>query len=226
MTEFVIDKLVLPQALNAWNKSPKTFKSLAGMAEAFWGVSAEVFTAAFHNQRAQAQREAGFATLLDTVSKVNVTKGILNTLEIGQAWIVENTIQEVKDSAGVVTTKGFTPKLSWSIEYTPKSDEDSSGLAWNASAKLVCSIGAKRRGTRAVKEGDKKGRISAFVAWDKHGSKGENADTFQIEKVEGGYKVDGRIVAKGGLTKFLLSVHGDSKTIRKMKEYPEMKLGE
>lgn len=218
MTDFSIPNDVLPQALKAWNDSPKTFKSMAAMAPTFFGVDSDTFTTAFHKVRADVARAEGFKTLTDTVGKVNVTKGILNTLAIGQEWIEENTILEVKDSEGKVTTPGFVPKLSWSIEYTPSNGEDSKPVA-----KLVCSIGAAKRTRRVSKEGDKRGRISAFVAWDKTGK--VQGDTFKIEKTSGGYKVDGRFVGKGKLTGFLLKVYPNSKTIEKMKQYPEMNIG-
>lgn len=218
MFNFQIPSDVLPQALKAYNDSPKTFKAMANMAPTFFGVDSDTFTKAFHKVRADASRAEGFKTLSETVAKAGITKGILNVLAQGQAWVEENTIQEVKDKDDNITTAGFVPKLSWSIDYVPANGEDSKAVA-----KLVCSIGAARRPRRVSKEGDKKGRISAYVAWDKTGK--VQGDTFNIVKCDGGYKVDGRFVNKGKLTGFLLSVHPNSKTIEKMKQYPEMNIG-
>lgn len=218
MSNFQIPSDVLPQALKAYNDSPKSFKSMAAMAPTFFGVDSDTFTKAFHKVRADVARQEGFKTLSEAVGKAGITKGLMNILAQGQTWIEENTILEVKDSADKVITAGFVPRLSWAIEYTPSNGEDSKAVA-----KLICSIGGAKRTRRVSKEGDKKGRISAYVAWDKTGR--DQGDTFKIEKCTGGYKVDGRFVAKGKLTGFLLKVYPNSKTIEKMKQYPEMNIG-
>lgn len=214
-------------------KGADAFDAYAVMVPKVCGGTEDEFRTAFADFRAAAERGISLKSIEKDLAAFKVTKSIIKELAKGHAHITKFTITEEKDDDGKITTPGFTPKLTYVLEYIPEVEEvknDKDEITTEAvAASAIIKVIAGKVSTRSVGKGEKKGRVSAFVAWEKTGKK--QGDTFVILKTKGsdgkvdGYKVDGRFVGKGKLTKFLLDVHPNSKTIAHMRSYPEMKIG-
>jgi len=217
--DYTIDEKVLPQALEAFNAGKESFEGFCAAAKILYRVEPEIFKAAFAKQRIGAARDAGFVALQKQAAGKTVTKPILALLELGAKFVTDHTIHEVKKGEEIVVA-GYTPKVSFVVELIPGVD----GKPAKGAIQVV--LGAIR--TRASKGGTKSpnSRISAFVAWDKTGSK--KGDKFKVVKVKdsngklSGYKVDGRIVKKGGLTDYLVKMYPNSATVQKLRDYGQV----
>lgn len=210
------------------------FDAYADIVPDVCGGTKEEFLAAFADFRLAAERDISLKTIEKDVIAYKVPKSLITKLAKGQDHIAQFTITEVKDSDGKITTPGFAPKLMYVLEFIAEVEEvknakgeiTTEAKAANAILKVISG----KVTTRTTGKGDKKGRISAFIAWKNTGKK--QGDTFVIVPTKGsdgkvdGYKVDGRFVAFRKLTSFLLAVYPDSHTIAHMKSYPDMKIGE
>lgn len=206
---FQIPDSILPQALAAYEKGEKDFSAFAAVASGMFGhKDSATFVAAFHKVRAEAKRNADFATLAEKVGAYKVPKSLATLVKLGQAFVTAHSVAEEKEG-DTVKVPGFTPRVVFTVEYDAEKDT------------ATVSVTQGKVTTRASK-GDKPGsnsRVSAYTAW-KRGAK--SGDSFKVVKVDGGYKVDGRFVpsrANGGLAAFVLKVHPTTKTAEILKQY-------
>lgn len=213
-------------AMTKFDEGTEAFDAYASLVPQVCGGTETDFRSAFEAFRQSALRTESLKVIEKDADSYKVPKSLISRLAKGHAYISEFTISEVKDDDGKVITPAFTPKLTYIIEYIPATGEGDDAKPESAKLRVI----AGKVSTRSVGKGEKKGRISAFVAWDKTGK--AQGDTFVIIKTKGndgkvdGYKVDGRFVGKGKLTQFLLKMHPNSKTVAHMRTYPELKLGE
>jgi len=193
------------------------------------GTEAE-FRSAFAMFRQKAERDVSIKSIEKDLTSYKVPVSIVKKLAKGNDHITKFTVAPIKDAEGKVTTPGYTPKLTYVVEFIPGTEEKKNddgeviAPAKADSAKLKLIVG--KVSTRSTGSGTKKGRISMLNAW-KFGKK--KGDKFKLEACDGGTKYYaegdtlGRFVKKGELTGYLKRVEGDSETIKHAASYDGMK---
>lgn len=219
---------ILPIALKRFAKGKDAFDKYCGGVAQMYDCDESVFRAYFVTAQMTAARDSDFATFSKRVDGWRATKSLVAILKSGTEFITAHSIAAVKEDDKVITPAS-TPRLSYSLTFVPGIEEVKTDGKVTTAAKadsVILKVTQGRASTRSSSGGTKKGRISAFVAW-----KSVKADedftivqTKDSNKKVNGYKVDGRWVAKGGLTKFLKDVYPTCATLDKMRQYPEMNI--